>query len=54
MAFDEIFGSQDNDRRAAIMDVSYRLQEHYRQILFILASVDDVKEIVPFHTAHSK
>ena len=46
MAFDEIFGSQDNDRRAAIMDVLYRLQEHYRQI-FIISHIDDVKELFP-------
>jgi len=46
MAFDEIFGSQDNDRRAAIMDALYSLQEHYRQI-FIISHIDDVKELFP-------
>ncbi|MCX8124996.1 MAG: SMC family ATPase [Spirochaetes bacterium] len=46
MAFDEIFGSQDNDRRAAIMNVLYSLQEQYRQI-FIISHIDDVKELFP-------
>lgn len=46
MAFDEIFGSQDNDRRASIMNALYSLQEQYRQI-FIISHIDDVKELFP-------
>ncbi|MEW6527263.1 MAG: SMC family ATPase [Spirochaetota bacterium] len=46
MAFDEIFGSQDNDRRNAIINALYTLQEQYRQI-FIISHIDDVKELFP-------
>jgi len=46
MAFDEIFGSQDNDRRNAIINALYGLQEQYRQI-FIISHIDDVKELFP-------
>ncbi|MGB4269991.1 MAG: SMC family ATPase [Spirochaetota bacterium] len=46
MAFDEIFGSQDNDRRNAIINALYSLQEQYRQI-FIISHIDDVKEMFP-------
>ncbi len=46
MAFDEIFGSQDNDRRTAIINALYSLQEQYRQI-FIISHIDDVKEMFP-------
>ena len=46
MAFDEIFGSQDNERRNAIINALYTLQEQYRQI-FIISHIDDVKELFP-------
>ena len=46
MAFDEIFGSQDNERRNAIINALYSLQEQYRQI-FIISHIDDVKESFP-------
>lgn len=46
MAFDEIFGSQDNERRNAILNTFYILQEQYRQI-FIISHIDDVKESFP-------
>lgn len=46
MAFDEIFGSQDIDRRNAIINALYSLQEQYRQI-FIISHIDDVKELFP-------
>jgi exonuclease SbcC len=47
LGFDEIFGSQDNDRRAEILRAFQYLREMYRQI-FIISHIDDVKEEFPY------
>ncbi len=46
LGFDEIFGSQDGERRLEILGAFLRLQEMYRQI-FIVSHVEDVKEEFP-------
>ena len=46
LAFDEIFGSQDEDRRYEIMLALNFLQEQFRQI-YIISHVETVKEYFP-------
>lgn len=46
LGFDEIFGSQDLDRRREIMNALLYLKEMYRQI-FIISHVEDIKEEFP-------
>ncbi len=46
LGFDEIFGSQDDDRRFEILQAFHKLQEIYRQI-FIITHLGDVKEEFP-------
>jgi DNA repair protein SbcC/Rad50 len=46
LGFDEIFGSQDAERRHMVMDALNRLSDEYNQI-FIVSHVDDVKDEFP-------
>ncbi len=46
MGFDEIFGSQDSERRAEILAAFQHLRERYRQI-FIVSHIDEIKEEFP-------
>ena len=46
LGFDEIFGSQDDERRMEILGAFHKLQEKYRQI-FIITHLSDVKEEFP-------
>jgi exonuclease SbcC len=46
LAFDEIFGSQDRERRFEILQALYKLQEQYRQIL-IISHIDEMKDEFP-------
>jgi exonuclease SbcC len=46
LGFDEIFGSQDMDRRREIMDALLYLKEMYRQI-FIISHIEEIKEEFP-------
>lgn len=46
LGFDEIFGSQDGERRREIIGAFHRLQEQYRQI-FIISHIDEIKEEFP-------
>ncbi len=46
LAFDEIFGSQDDERRGEILNAFHRLQEMYRQI-FIISHIDEIKADFP-------
>lgn len=46
LGFDEIFGSQDSERRSMVMDALHRLSDEYTQI-FIVSHVDDVKDGFP-------
>lgn len=46
LGFDEIFGSQDAERRHMVMDALNRLSEEYNQI-FIVSHVNDVKDEFP-------
>jgi len=43
LGFDEIFGSQDMERRREIMDALLYLKEMYRQI-FIISHIEEIKE----------
>ena len=46
LAFDEIFGSQDEERRHEIMLALHFLQEQFRQI-YIISHIDSVKDYFP-------
>ncbi len=46
LGFDEIFGSQDRERRFEILNAFNMLQEIYRQI-FIISHIDEIKEEFP-------
>ncbi|MCC6447997.1 MAG: SMC family ATPase [Chitinophagaceae bacterium] len=46
LAFDEVFGSQDEDRRYEILSALNFLQEQFRQI-YIISHVETVKEYFP-------
>ncbi|MEW6723522.1 MAG: SMC family ATPase [Bacillota bacterium] len=46
LGFDEIFGSQDEERRREIMDALHRISEEFRQV-FIITHIDEVKEDFP-------
>jgi len=46
LAFDEIFGSQDQEKRYAIMWALYQLQAEFKQIL-IISHVVEMKEEFP-------
>ena len=46
LAFDEIFGSQDEERRFGILHALELLKEEYRQI-YIISHVDTIKEHFP-------
>ena len=50
LGFDEIFGSQDLDRRREIMNALLYLKEMYRQI-FIISHVEEIREEFP-HVLH--
>ena len=44
LAFDEVFGSQDQERRFEIMDAFHTIKEHYRQI-FLISHESEIKEM---------
>jgi len=44
LAFDEIFGSQDEERRYILMDTFNKISEHYRQI-FLISHEREIKEM---------
>ena len=44
LAFDEVFGSQDEDRRYAIMESFNKISENYRQI-FLISHEKEIKEM---------
>ena len=44
LAFDEIFGSQDEKRREQIMDAFLSIKEEYRQI-FLISHETEIKEL---------
>jgi len=46
LAFDEIFGSQDEERRHEMMLALYYLQEQFRQI-YIISHIDSQKDYFP-------
>lgn len=46
LAFDEIFGSQDEDRRLEMMQALHFLQEQFRQI-YIVSHIDSLKDFFP-------
>jgi exonuclease SbcC len=46
LAFDEIFGSQDEDRRMEMMLALHYLQEQFRQI-YIVSHIDSLKDYFP-------
>ena len=47
LAFDEIFGSQDEERRYAIMESFNKISENYRQI-FLISHEKEIKELFEF------
>ena len=47
LAFDEIFGSQDEQRRYALMESFNKIGEHYRQI-FLISNEREIKEMFEF------
>jgi len=46
LGFDEIFGSQDEERRYEILNALFHLKEQYRQI-YIVSHVDSIKDQYP-------
>ncbi len=44
LAFDEVFGSQDEERRQEIMEVFHTIKEQYRQI-FLISHESEIKEM---------
>ncbi len=44
LAFDEVFGSQDEERRYAIMDSFNKISQHYREI-FLISHEREIKEM---------
>ncbi|NPA55965.1 MAG: SMC family ATPase [Epsilonproteobacteria bacterium] len=44
LAFDEVFGSQDDSRREEIMQAFWTIQEHYRQI-FVISHQTQIKDM---------
>ena len=44
LAFDEVFGSQDEERRFEIMEVFHTIKEQSRQI-FLISHESEVKEM---------
>ena len=44
MAFDEVFGSQDENRRLEILEAFHTIKEQYRQI-FLISHEMDIKEM---------
>ena len=46
LAFDEIFGSQDEERRLEMMLALYYLQEQFRQI-YIVSHIESLKDYFP-------
>ncbi|MCG8570050.1 MAG: SMC family ATPase [Spirochaetes bacterium] len=47
LCFDEIFGSQDSDRRYEILNAFNHLKEQYQQV-FIISHIDEIKEELPY------
>ena len=46
LGFDEIFGSQDEDRRHSILEALDLMKEQYRQI-YVISHIESVKEFFP-------
>ena len=44
LAFDEVFGSQDEERRFRIMEAFHTISESYRQI-FLISHETEIKEM---------
>lgn len=44
LAFDEVFGSQDEERRQEIMEAFHTIKEQYRQI-FLISHESEIKEM---------
>ena len=44
LAFDEVFGSQDEERRYEIMEAFHAIKEQYRQI-FLISHESEIKEM---------
>ena len=44
LAFDEVFGSQDEERRYAIMESFHKISQHYREI-FLISHDREIKEM---------
>jgi DNA repair exonuclease SbcCD ATPase subunit len=44
LAFDELFGSQDEERRFQIMEALHTISESYRQI-FLISHETEIKEM---------
>jgi exonuclease SbcC len=44
LAFDEVFGSQDEERRIQIMEAFHTISESYRQI-FLISHETEIKEM---------
>ena len=47
IALDEIFGSQDEERKKKILEALSELSNQFKQIL-VITHVEDVKEILPY------
>ncbi len=44
LAFDEVFGAQDEERRYEIMEAFHIIKEQYRQI-FLISHESEIKEM---------
>ncbi len=44
LAFDEVFGAQDEERRYEIMEAFHTIKEQYRQI-FLISHESEIKEM---------
>ncbi|MBN1542330.1 hypothetical protein JW992_09310 [candidate division KSB1 bacterium] len=46
IVLDEIFGSQDQERKSLILNAFHHLKQHFRQIFFI-TQVESIKDVLP-------
>ena len=46
IVLDEVFGSQDDERRALILNAFHQLKQHFRQI-FLITHVEGIKDVLP-------
>jgi len=47
LAFDEVFGSQDEERRYEIMDAFSSIKEQFRQV-FLISHESEIKEMFEY------